>query len=120
MLKMGILQTVVEKLRIAAPTIKRSPKWPTVRAAHIKKHGKCAACGSTKTLEVHHIEPFHLNPDLELDPKNLITLCESTSNGVICHLFIGHSGDYKAYNPEVLVDAKIALDRITHRPYDKK
>jgi hypothetical protein len=114
---MGVLQTVLDKLRVSAPAKPRSGKWPKVRADHLKLHPTCAACGSTKTLEVHHIEPFHLDTTKELDPNNLITLCESTSNGVICHLFIGHAGDYKAYNPNVVEDAASASTLIKNRPY---
>jgi 5-methylcytosine-specific restriction endonuclease McrA len=47
-------------------------------------------------VQVHHKKPFHLHPELELDPANLVTLCMTSSNE--CHLRIGHSGDFKAYN----------------------
>lgn len=85
---------------------KRSPKWQTVRKNFLKTHGECAVCGEKKKLEVHHIKPFHEHPELELDENNLITLCESDSGGVVCHLFFGHLGDYKKINPDVLDDAK--------------
>lgn len=86
---------------------KRSPKWGTVRAEFIKKqHSECYACGSKKDLEVHHIVPFHVDPKLELDPTNLVTLCESMIfNPRNCHLFIGHNGNYKKTNPHVIEDA---------------
>jgi hypothetical protein len=48
------------------------------------------------------MKPFHLHPELELDPKNLITLCMSRKE---CHLQIGHGDDFKAYNPNVETDA---------------
>jgi 5-methylcytosine-specific restriction protein A len=113
---MGLLQTLVSTLRISAPTKVRSPKWDGVRTKHLKAHPKCAACGSVKTLEVHHIVPFSDNPALELDPKNLITLCESTSNGIICHLCVGHLGDYKSYNKDVILDAASWLTKFKGRP----
>jgi len=68
----------------------RSSRWPEVRRAHLEKEGWCRACGATKDLEVHHIEPFHLTPDRELDPSNLITLCERMFHQ--CHLRKGHLG----------------------------
>jgi 5-methylcytosine-specific restriction protein A len=102
---MSVLKTMVEKLRISAPTKKRSPRWPITRLAHLHTNPSCAACGATTKLEVHHKAPFQTNPQLELDPKNLITLCESTSDGIICHLCVGHIGNYKEYNSNVEEDA---------------
>ena len=85
----------------------RSPKWAAVRSEHLKKNPKCAVCEGTKQLNVHHIKPFHLHPELELETSNLITLCESASYGIICHILIGHLGDYKNINPKSVKDAKI-------------
>jgi len=83
----------------------RSNQWHKVRAAYLKAHPACAVCGSTEKLEVHHIKPFSQNPELELDPNNLITLCEGKKYGVNCHLFFGHLGNYKKFNPNVRQDA---------------
>lgn len=79
----------------------RSKEWPKVRNEHLLKNPQCAACGSFKSLEVHHIEPFHERPDLELNPDNLITLCEKRLFGVNCHLFFGHLGNWKLKNRRV-------------------
>jgi hypothetical protein len=85
----------------------RSPEWARIRKEHLVNNPKCAVCEGTKSLNVHHIRPFHLHPELELDPSNLITLCESASYGIICHILIGHLGDYKNVNPNSVEDAKI-------------
>lgn len=85
---------------------KRSSHWPTVRKHHIQKNPNCAVCDGTEKVEVHHIKPFHEHPELELEPTNLISLCESTSYGIVCHLTIGHLGNYKNINPDVVEDAK--------------
>lgn len=87
------------------PGIMRSNRWPTIRKQHLKNNPTCAVCGGTSKLEVHHKIPFHENSDLELDSNNLITLCESKSFGVVCHLFIGHAGNYKNINNNVDEDA---------------
>ena len=113
---MGILQTIVSAIRVSAPSKPRSPKWEGVRAKHLKAHPVCAACGTKKTLEVHHIVPFSDNPELELDPSNLITLCESATDGIICHLCIGHLGNYQSYNKNVQYDAAVWLDKFNSRP----
>jgi hypothetical protein len=93
----------------------RNSKWPKVRENHLKSNPKCAVCGGNKKLEVHHIEPFHINPDKELDLTNLITLCEYKANGINCHLAIGHLGNYKSLNPKVKEDAFIWNKKIKSR-----
>lgn len=92
---------------------KRSNHWPTVRKHFIQANPTCAACGGTEKLEVHHKIPFHIKPELELEPSNLIALCESDSYGVICHLYIGHLGNYKNSNPNVVEDAADILKKLT-------
>ena len=95
---------------------KRSPKWDKVRKAHLAQFPNCAVCDGSDSLEVHHIKPFHLHPELELEDSNLITLCESKKNGVTCHLFIGHLGSYKSFNENAREDAKVWADKLNNRP----
>jgi len=81
---------------------KRSACWPKARKAHLKKQPECQACGQTSFLSVHHAVPYHLRPDLECDPSNLITLCEKSERfGFGCHLIIGHCGRWSYHNPNV-------------------
>jgi 5-methylcytosine-specific restriction protein A len=95
----------------AAP---RSGRWKTVRAEHLKDNPACAVCGSKKLLNVHHIVPFHIDPDKELDRTNLITLCESPSMNH--HLMLGHLGNWSSWNVDVVADAAAWLNKITGRP----
>lgn len=90
----------------------RSPKWTSVRKEHIKNYPTCAACGSSKNLDVHHIIPYHINPSLELDPNNLITLCSK-----YCHFTFGHFMDWKSWNINVKKDAEKYLILKNNRPY---
>ena len=86
----------------------RSSEWVSVRNEFVRLHPRCEACGSGYQLNVHHIKPFHLYPELELDEGNLITLCREH------HFRIGHDPDGKgpakpnwsASNPNVRTDAK--------------
>lgn len=94
--------TMTVEMAIAAG---RSSRWPRVRREFLSEHPVCACCGGKKLLNVHHVKPFHINPELELDPSNLITLCEG-SNGLNCHLWVGHAGDWKAWNILVRADAE--------------
>lgn len=97
----------------------RSTKWPTVRKHHLEKHPTCAVCNSTIQLEVHHIVPFARDPEKELDPNNLITLCENSNDGVICHLLFGHLGNYQFVNPDVVEDAKVWNKKFNNREKSK-
>jgi HNH endonuclease len=83
----------------------RSPRWPKLEKEFLAKYPTCAACGSKKRLNVHHKMPFHLDPDMELEESNLITLCMDKD----CHLLIGHGDDFRAYNPKVVEYAAACL-----------
>lgn len=96
-----------KKLRYAV----RSPKWKKVRESHLQNENYCRGCGSTKKLEVHHKIPVHIAPELELDPDNLITLCDS-----YCHLVLGHLMDYKSWNIDVDKDCDYLISKIRQRP----
>lgn len=100
-----MLNRIKDTLSGKAPLKKgRSSKWPKVRAEWLKENPVCAACGGSEKLEVHHIKPFHQNPELELDPTNLITLCEAKKYGIVCHRLVAHFGNYKHINPNVRED----------------
>jgi hypothetical protein len=100
---------------------KRSSRWPDVRRKFIESEPNCNVCGGRYKLEVHHIIPYHIDPALELDPNNLISLCESNFSGVNCHLFFGHLGNYRMFNPHVIADANIWNEKLfTHfKKYEK-
>lgn len=88
----------------APPGADRSPHWSKTRDQFLD--GKCCAvCGGTTALVAHHEVPFHLAPDLELDPSNLVPLCEAKRYGVNCHLLFGHLGNYRRTNVSVRADA---------------
>ena len=90
----------------------RSPRWQHVRASFIAEKPRCAACAldvehRPHSLNVHHIVPFNFvvrvgRPDLELDARNLITLCEG---GEEHHLVLGHLRDWESYNARARTDA---------------
>jgi len=86
----------------AAKGQKRHKDWPKIRMEHIKLFGKCYVCRKTKKLQVHHIIPFNIAPDLELNPDNLITLCTNNMN---CHLIFGHKGNYRETNDDCVDDS---------------
>jgi hypothetical protein len=85
----------------------RSGRWRTVRKDFLEAHPTCAACGGTKWLNVHHKMPFHDEPEKELDPNNLITLCMGKNE---CHLKIGHGNNFKCFNDKVTEMAKEDLE----------
>lgn len=91
----------------------RSPLWGKLRDEWIKEHGSCAACGGKTNLEAHHVVPFFVEPKLELDPGNLLTMCST------CHLVFGHLKNWKSWNPTVRFDAQQFLFRVKNRPFNK-
>lgn len=94
----------------------RSPNWASVRRVYLNSHPTCEACGGKTQLQVHHVFPFHLRPQWELDTDNLITLCEDPSR--LCHHRIGHAWDWHAYNIQCRHDAGLALKRVHERGYE--
>jgi len=92
--------------QLATGEAPRSGKWATVEKEHLAVQPTCMACGGTKHLQVHHIKPFALHPEKELDPDNLITLCMDVFE---CHFRIGHGQNWHYFNPRVVSDAEDIL-----------
>lgn len=92
---------------------RRSPHWSTVRASHLAAHPECVACGARTALNVHHLLPFHLYPELELETSNLVTLCECPAHN--CHLIWGHLLNWSAYNQFCRDDAIAFRTRMRKR-----
>ena len=108
---MDFVKQIKDRLQGKAPKgARRSSKWRKVRKAYLADHPRCELCETRGKAEVHHKIPFHLAPDLELDPDNLITLCENKKFGINCHLLVGHLGNYRRTN--TVVDADVAVWRI--------
>jgi 5-methylcytosine-specific restriction endonuclease McrA len=84
-------------LNLRAPDgASRNFSWQRCRKRFLKKVGKvCVCCSSKKQIEVHHVLPRHIRPDLAVDMTNLIALCKG------CHLRIGHLGSYFTYNATI-------------------
>lgn len=95
-------QVAAEKLA-AADGKSRSSRWPATRKKHLARNPTCAACGSKDRLEVHHLLPYHVHPELELVESNLLTLCEGEA--VNCHLLFGHARSWSAWNRNAARDA---------------
>jgi hypothetical protein len=92
----------------------RSGKWTTVEKHFLEKNGKCEICASVNHLQVHHVKPFHLYPELELDENNLITLCMDARG---CHIRIGHGSSFRCYNPKLREHVEILQKDISQ--FDK-
>lgn len=90
----------------------RSDHWPTVRKHFVEANPTCAACGSDKHLQVHHVIPFHIDGKMELDPSNFITLCMNDTPLQRCHFEVGHHGNWKNVVPTVREDAAKKLKSI--------
>lgn len=96
----------------------RSEHWPSVERAFKEDHPDCEGCDPNSPVEhvgiqVHHVHPFHYciragRPDLELDPRNLISLGETEHDSPAPnhHLLLGHLDDFKSYNLDVAADCE--------------
>jgi hypothetical protein len=104
--------------------ISRSPEWPRVEKAHLERQPRCVCCGPSASasapVQVHHMFPFHYcvalgRPDLELDDRNLITLCEDEAGrpGQNHHLLVGHLDDFQSSNLAVREDATTTFSGMT-------
>ena len=82
---------------------RRSSKWPALRKRFLAEFPACAACGRTENVVPHHIAPYHVFPERELDWDNLIALCENKT--LSCHLWLGHAGNFHWWNPSVRDDS---------------
>ncbi len=83
--------------------------WKKLRNEFVKKNKHCFICGGVENLEVHHIIPKKINPDLYLEESNLIVLCDGSDRfkGLSCHRIFGHFGCYRSrWNENILEDAK--------------
>ena len=111
------LQNLVESItpqgRAKLGGASRSDKWPAFRAEYAKTHlPVCAICGGTAKLNLHHLRPFHVFPELELDPTNVVWLC----NKNLCHIRVGHLSNFQSINPNGAADIVIWRDKIRNRP----
>jgi 5-methylcytosine-specific restriction enzyme A len=89
----------------------RSSQWPAVRKEHLRRFPTCAACGRSRDIEVHHVVPFSVAPERELDQTNLVSLCADP-----CHLLFGHLRNYQRHNRFVREDAAAFLHRMRTEP----
>jgi 5-methylcytosine-specific restriction enzyme A len=98
--------------------VKRSPLWPDVEKRHRELQPNCVCCAAgtnmTTPVQVHHIIPFHFvvllkRPELELDPRNLMTLCEAERHKQAPnhHLLIGHFEDWQSFNQTAEADSQV-------------
>ena len=88
----------------------RSSQWRKVRKAFVRANPCCAVCNKHKSVQVHHKQPFHIHPELELEPTNLITLCSKH------HLIFGHLGYWRSYNKDVESDCATWRAKYETRP----
>ena len=88
----------------------RSSTWSKTRKRFLVINPRCVVCGKKKGLEVHHILPFYLHPDLEEDFQNLLTLCRRH------HFSIGHLEKWKSYNKVITPTVEYFKRLLDDRP----
>jgi len=75
----------------------------------------CAWCGTTNKIEVHHVCPQHIRPDLAHDTNNMVCLCRVGGKG--CHYYIGHHGkEWRYVFTNVMEAIKVCHPACTNKP----
>lgn len=92
----------------------RSPQWRYVEEAFVREHPLCDYGNHKPTLlnplNVHHVDMFSKNPERELDPTNLQSVCR------FHHFYHSHFGNWKDSNPHTREDASLFTEELqTHR-----
>ncbi len=82
-----------------------------MRADHLKREPCCVACGRSRQVDVHHVVPVSVDPERELDPENLVTLCSDP-----CHFVHGHLMNFRSWNSSVRADAEAYFEKLKSRP----
>jgi hypothetical protein len=101
-----MIERITDAWQGKAPfSAKRSSEWSRVRKEFLEKNPVCACCGGTKKLQVHHIQPFHSHPELELEESNLI--------------LVGHLGWFKNVNNHVVEDSELWNGRLQERNFEE-
>jgi len=76
----------------------RDSKWRSFRKVQLVNK-KCAICDGTEGLELHHKKSFHDSPELELDPDNVMVLCDNHPRN--CHFIFGHLMNWRFINDDI-------------------
>jgi hypothetical protein len=81
---------------------------PKAEGYQVYRRKYCETCllrgvKETRNREVHHIIPRNIfesagMPELEFDPRNLVTLCDIVGHEFQCHKSFGHLGNYQREN----------------------
>lgn len=69
--------------------VTRTPRWKALRHEILERDGWTCACGCGRRgrLEIDHIQPVRLRPDLAFDPANLQALapeCHTRKTRIEC------------------------------------
>lgn len=83
--------TVLATAAFTSPASDARQKARPAMDSYRKAHPSCEWCsrkaGILARMEVHHLVPVAVAPDMAKDTNNMITLCRP------CHIVVGHDGD---------------------------
>ena len=84
-------------------------RWTQEQRARLTalQQGHCYDCGEHKPLEVHHVEPIHVNPSRAFDESNITALCAT------CHKRRHASQDWQEGVDKALRGRTTRVDSIT-------
>lgn len=84
-------------MRLFGISFGRTDPAPVRKVMEEHRRGQpfCEACPTHEPVEIHHIIPVAVAPELSDVPSNLISLCHA------CHITHGHAGDASKPTPPV-------------------
>ena len=94
--------------------VTRTRRWAVLRQQIIERDGwACRCCGKRALrLEVDHVQPVRLRPDLAFDPLNLQALC-SRCHASKTRLEVGHKEKSPARKAWATAVAELATETAT-------
>jgi hypothetical protein len=94
---------IIRNPKFCVQNIRKLPEVIKNMNIYREAHPNCAWCGISG-IDVHHIKPVHLFPELAADPINYISLNRKPT----CHFEKGHLKDWKKYNPDIVAECEAA------------
>jgi len=85
------IRFVVRNPKMVTKHARRAYKTHKAMQAYRSGHTECAWCGRSKRLDVHHVIPVSVAPEMAASETNMIMLCRKPQ----CHLIAGHSDSYR-------------------------
>ena len=87
----GFVKFVIRNRAYTVSKVRHAYRVRKAMWEYAKAHPQCEWCGRERDVDVHHVIPISVAPDLAGAEANMISLCADK-----CYLYVGHNGDYRS------------------------